>query len=351
MTLLVRDEEDIVEDHLVYHLNQGVDFVIATDNNSVDGTREVLDRFQRMGYVEVIDEPDDTYDQWRWVTRMARRAATEHGADWVINSDADEFWWPKTGNLRSVLAAVPPRYGILRAPRVNLVPSPDPPSHDKQSSGIAEPWFERMALRETTSRNSLGAPLPPKVCHRAEADVVVEQGNHELRESALAVAPAVHPIVIFHAPLRSWPQLENKMVKGGAAYARNRELPPAVGDAWRSLYDLHARGGLREWYDAQVPDDRARRQGIEEGRFILDRRLAHFFAARVRRDPPFFDPPPRAAAGVDHAGADRAVVDRAGADRAGVEPAVAERVRPHMRSVARASRRWLGRIRRMGTRG
>ena len=65
MTLLVRDEEDIVEDHLVYHLNQGVDFVVVTDNNSVDGTRDVLDRFQRMGYVEVIDEPDDTYDQWR----------------------------------------------------------------------------------------------------------------------------------------------------------------------------------------------------------------------------------------------------------------------------------------------
>ena len=38
MTLLVRDEEDIVEDHLIYHLNQGVDFVVATDNRSVDGT-------------------------------------------------------------------------------------------------------------------------------------------------------------------------------------------------------------------------------------------------------------------------------------------------------------------------
>jgi hypothetical protein len=337
MTLLVRDEEDIVEDHLVYHLNQGVDFVIATDNNSVDGTRDVLERFRRLGYVEVIDEPDDTYDQWRWVTRMARRAATDHGADWVINSDADEFWWPKRGDLRSVLAAVPPRYGVVAAPRVNLVPPPDPPSDNTPSSNIVQPWYERMVLRETTSRNSLGAPLPPKVCHRAEPDVVVEQGNHELRTSALVAAPALHPIVIFHAPLRSWPQLENKMVKGGAAYARNRELPPAVGDAWRSLYDLHAQGGLREWYDAQVPDDHTRRRGIEEGRFILDRRLAHFFATRARREPPFFDPSPAPAT----------VVDRPVVDRPAVEPAV----RPHMRSVARASRSWLGRIRRMRTRG
>ena len=337
MTLLVRDEEDIVEDHLVYHLNQGVDFIVATDNNSVDGTRRVLDRFERLGYVEVIDEPDDTYDQGRWVTRMARRAATEHGADWVINSDADELWWPKTGNLRSVLEAVPSRYGILTAPRVNLVPSPDPPSSDSASR-----WFERMTLRETTSCNGLGAPLPPKVCHRADPDVVVEQGNHELRGSALAVAPGLHPIVILHAPLRSWPQLENKVVKGGAAYARNRELPASVGDAWRSLHALHTEGDLRAWYDAQVPDDLARRRGIEEGRFIVDRRLAHFFATRTRREPPFGDPSPPSAVVLDRASGDHSVVDHASGDHS-----VIDRAGAHGRALARAARRGLGRIRAM----
>ena len=127
-----------------------------------------------------------------------------------------------------------------------------------------------------------------------------------------------------------------RVVKGGAAYARNRDLSPSVGDAWRSLYDLHARGGLRAWYDAQVPDGPARRRGIDEGRFILDRRLAHFFTARARREPPFFDASAPRSSVVDHA------VRPAGGER---------RARPHTSSVTRAPRRWLGRIRRMGAKG
>jgi hypothetical protein len=32
MTLLVRDEEEILDAHLRYHFEQGVDFVVATDH-------------------------------------------------------------------------------------------------------------------------------------------------------------------------------------------------------------------------------------------------------------------------------------------------------------------------------
>ena len=122
LTLLVRDEEDILDWNLRFHYAQGVDFVVATDNNSVDRTEEILGRYAAQGRLRVLHETQDDYDQSRWVTRMARLAAVEHGADWVINGDADEFWWPIRGTLRSTLSAIPRSYGIIRVPRFDFLP-------------------------------------------------------------------------------------------------------------------------------------------------------------------------------------------------------------------------------------
>jgi hypothetical protein len=49
MTLLLRDEEDIIRENLDFHYNQDVDFIIATDNLSVDGTKGILLEYQQQG--------------------------------------------------------------------------------------------------------------------------------------------------------------------------------------------------------------------------------------------------------------------------------------------------------------
>jgi hypothetical protein len=256
MTLLVRDEEDIVADNLDFHLAQGVDEVIVTDNGSVDGTLEILRSYEARGLVRIIVEPTDDYSQGRWVTRMARLAATEHKADWVINNDADEFWWPREGTLRTVFESLPGDVGAVVGHRTNFVPRPE---DDR-------PYWERMTLRERESLNPVGKPLPPKLAHRAHPEIVVVQGNHRIKGPELGSELDDGSIEILHFPMRSYAQFENKIAKGGAAYARNKELPEKTGRTWRRLYETWEQGGLPAHYEANVVAESAGKDLIEDVR-------------------------------------------------------------------------------------
>src|SRR5436309_4430438 len=117
LTLVVRDEEDILAANLDYHLAQGVDVILAVDHGSSDGTAEILERYGQTGRVQSVRDDDRLHDQPRRVNRLLRMAAEEHGADWVIHCDADEFWIPTVGSLRDVFAAVPDRSVYLALER------------------------------------------------------------------------------------------------------------------------------------------------------------------------------------------------------------------------------------------
>ena len=267
MTLLVRDEEDIVADNLDFHLAQGVDEVIVTDNGSVDGTLEILRAYEARSLVRIIVERTDDYSQGRWVTRMARIAATEHEADWVINNDADEFWWPREGTLKTLFEGVGDDVGAVVSHRTNFVPRPED----------GRPYWERMTLRERESLNPVGKPLPPKLAHRAHPEIVVVQGNHRIKGPDVGSELDDGSIEILHFPMRSYAQFENKIVKGGRAYARNKELPEKTGRTWRRLYETWEQGGLPAHYQENVVAEGARDDLIEDIRlrdYLEARRLS-----------------------------------------------------------------------------
>jgi len=287
MALKVRDEEDILEDNLRYHAARGVDFFVVTDNGSVDGTLDILRRWEEDGRLRLIERPDEKFNpnEQAWVSEMARLAATDHDADWVLHNDADEFWWPLEGTLRDALGGIDARYGVVIVPRVNFVGRPD----DGGS------FTERLTVREAYT------PIAPHVAHRARADAVLVKGAHSVdveaawggeqaystprftyahlpRTTADPPLPPDDPFVpsprfpirIFHFPLRSSAQYERRL----RGYFDGGYSPGVVGRLRARLEDE----GIERLYGELALDDDEIAAGIREGRLVRDRRLGSFLA-------------------------------------------------------------------------
>jgi glycosyltransferase involved in cell wall biosynthesis len=273
MTLLVRDEQDILRENIEFHLAHGVDQIVLMDNRSVDGTAEIAREYERTGHLRYLFQPQDDYSQARWVTAMAHYAAHELCADWVINNDADEFWFPDEGSLKDVFARPGREVLAVEAPRLNFV----------ARSGDEQPFWRRMDVRWAASRNALGEPLPGKVAHRARADVRVEQGNHGITIGGAGVPPAPAAVTILHFPFRSRAQYRNKIRNGGAAYARNTELPAHFGSTWRYLYARYLAGEFDEAIAHECFTEARIDEGLAAGELVRDRRLVAAMTSRVER--------------------------------------------------------------------
>ena len=265
MTLLVRDEEDILEANLDHHFAMGVDFVVATDNGSVDGSVEILRRYEREGRLELLHEPAHTFRQDVWVDRMAERAVSLHAADVVFHCDADEFWHADSGNLKTELLArrrvdvleVPVRNVLLRhrcgrerfpEDAVYAVTRPLPAIDPKGAEiTVDEEAHEPSPGGRDAMRRMYLHAYPPSVIfttHRGPRRVRI--GNHMLAKGEIArVAPAA-AMRIDHYPVRSFEAFARK-ARHGASIVENHD-EEWVGWHWRRWYEALRRGRLEEEY-------------------------------------------------------------------------------------------------------
>jgi len=274
MTLVVRDEADVIDDQLAFHLQAGVDFVIATDHRSLDGTTEILESHARDGVLQLIREEGEFIRQSEWQTRMSHLAATEYGADWVIPSDADEFWWPRGAHLKEVLSAVPAGYGYVRALSRNFVPHRDD-----------DGWFaERMTVR-LSGQAPIHDPATPfrpvvKVVHRAHPRAAFRaRGGHEMTGLPWPLMRGFHPIEILHVPFRSAEQCARKYRGAWTGWGENLR-----GDLARARAMSDDGRPEAMWHRVSM-DEATVERGLADGSLVLDLRLRDvLIALRGRRD-------------------------------------------------------------------
>lgn len=229
---MVKDEADVVTGTIRHLLDEGVDEFIVSDNNSTDGTLDLLaDLARDTNRVTVLQDHDPAYYQSVKMTRLGDMAARA-GAEWVVPFDADEIWSYRGDRLA----------GVLRGSEADVVTGE---LFHHFPTAVDDPGDD--PFRTITWRQREPALLP-KVAIRWRSGTVIEQGNHGVTFPD-GYQPRVHAgVEIRHFPHRTAEQFVRKARNGAAAYAAT-DLPDHVGAHWRGygvLLDRHGPEALEE---------------------------------------------------------------------------------------------------------
>lgn len=241
---MVRNEADIIRAALVHMLSQ-VDAIVVIDNDSTDATADLIGevmKWEGHGRTSVLHAAGRAYLQSKWMTHGAEVAVRDHGADWIVPFDADEFWlapgWRDGQTVAERLREVGGQGASLFPIPVIAVPiynhyctALDPARTGTSFIPDYMPWRSRT-------------PLPlHKVAFRWTPGAVIEMGNHAVSfpvEGGMAAIPGFDAgITIRHYPYRSAEHMTAKAIQGAEAYvAAGDEVPADAGAHWRAWGQL-----------------------------------------------------------------------------------------------------------------
>lgn len=171
LVTMVKNEEDIIFENLVWHFCIGFRKFVIVDNLSTDNTRQKIEEFilltKNNAKVFVIDDPIFEYIQSRITTGaydFARSVWPE--VKWIFPVDADEFWIPEK-RLSETLAQLPNDIETI-----SVVSYEYHPSFDYYSFAANTKFYEKLHYRAKKEDND------PKIAIRSLNNVKVGQGNH-----------------------------------------------------------------------------------------------------------------------------------------------------------------------------
>lgn len=267
MTMLVRNEDDILRENIEYHLHSGVDFIIITDHHSNDNSYNIAREYAKKGKVEVWREVSNEHHQAEWVSDMAKEALRKFQADWIINNDADEFWVAPNNDLKSFFKSVPEKVWKLHVNRYDFLYRPF--KHSK--------FFEALLFRETNKRWT-------KACHRSTNDIEVEVGNHNAFSKKFKncnyESISTNNLEIFHYPIRDPEKYKKKMIDGFNSINCTPGIPGEYFWHWKNAMKYILSGKFEEYLKQYTITRDMININIQRGCLMYEDKIQKFFLTK-----------------------------------------------------------------------
>lgn len=261
MTILVKDEADIIEANIRTYANLGVDAFVVMDNNSTDGTREILAQLQEEFEMIIVDE-SGTYAQAKWMRKLANIAKKRLKADWVINNDADEFWLPQNElSLKENLAF---KGTVLAVYRYNMLLDN---KCMKEEGGcfnsnyyVKNPIFSNPKNDINNEKLSITLiKIAPKTIVNPYGLLYIRGGNHKALHinnmkdyfrSGYEKIKYFNEISVFHYPIRSFNQFKRNIENRKKLLEGTGKV--SMGNHYRRWVKLYNEGKLEEEFEKNM---------------------------------------------------------------------------------------------------
>lgn len=95
--LVVRDEEEVLERNLAYHLDVGFDIIAVLNHCSSDRTDDILEKAQHDSRIVVLREENPVFDNQKLANGLLSELLRRSEIDWIFPLDADEFLFFRDG--------------------------------------------------------------------------------------------------------------------------------------------------------------------------------------------------------------------------------------------------------------
>jgi hypothetical protein len=278
---LPSDQGDILKDYIEWHLDLGVDLILAQDCGSSDNTHEILNLFSNRGQLQWFPMTERNLSRHSPADALAKMAIDAHGADWIIQSDVDEFLCPQGNDLRTIL-----QRAAIHAVTAISVPCFNMTGRSLESSDSAT---ETLTLRidqpvVVTTKRAVSGNLPvpymfvghrPKTIARASAFVEYYPGVHEVI-TAWGRAKQLPDLHLLHYPIRGFDKFQTKVANAAAFFRENNHLKASWGWHWRRWVRLNREGRLREDYESQFVSPARAEELIRDGICTVDETVANW---------------------------------------------------------------------------